>query len=142
MPYIVGFGAAAEESYANIKFFYHYMARCRMRFLCDICGQLRGVATNIISPKSNIINLRFDGVDGETLLLMLNSKGVIVSAGSACSAHEAKPSHVLKAIGLSDDEARRSIRISFSYMTNEDDVRDAARIIVESVKALRGETNE
>lgn len=142
VPYIVGFGAAAEEAYANIEYFDTCTTGCRTRFIFDLCKQLDGVVSNVQKPESNIINLRFEDVDGETLLLMLNSRGVIVSAGSACSAHEAKPSHVLKAIGLSDDEARRSIRVSFSIMTRIEDVVEAAKIVAESVKTLRGETDE
>lgn len=89
--------------------------------------------------RSNIVSIRFDKIDGETLLLMLNSRGVYVSAGSACSAHEAKPSHVLKALNLSDDAARSTIRVSFSINTTEKEVEDAANIIIDSVKMLRGE---
>lgn len=139
VPYIVGFGAAAEEAYANIKQFDIRTSGCRTRLLFDIASNLDGVKSNIPKPNSNIVSLRFDGVDGETLLLMLNSRGVYVSAGSACSAHEAKPSHVLKAIGLTDDEARRTVRVSFSIMTKTEDVAEAARIIVDSVKILRGD---
>ena len=78
-----------------------------------------------ISPGKTL-NLRFENVDGETLLLMLDAKGIYVSAGSACRSHESKPSHVLLEMGLSADEARDSIRISFSAMNNSDEVKEAA----------------
>ena len=83
------------------------------------------------------INLRFDGIDAQTLLLMLDAQGVYVSAGSACTAHEDTPSHVLKAIGLTDEEARSSIRISFSHMNTIAEVEQAAQIITYCVKVLR-----
>lgn len=89
-------------------------------------------------PGNKVINLRFDGVDGETLVLYLAQKGVCVSAGSACSDLEQKPSHVLTAMGLSDEEARSSIRVSFSRMNTVEEVEAAACIIVDAVLALRG----
>lgn len=87
---------------------------------------------------SKIINYRFDGIDGETLVLALNSVGVVVSAGSACTAHSAEPSHVLKAYGLTDQEARSSIRISLSKYTTMEDIATAADQIINSVKMLKG----
>ena len=82
------------------------------------------------------LNLRFDGVDAETLLLMLSTKGVCVSAGSACTSHESQPSHVLTAMGLSPDEARSSVRISFSKMNIQEEVCDAATIFAACLKVL------
>ena len=83
------------------------------------------------------INIRMDGVDGETLLLMLDHKGVCVASGSACTSHEVSPSHVLKAMGLSDDEARRSIRLSFSKYNTREEIAEAARLTAESVAVIR-----
>lgn len=91
---------------------------------------------SILTPGKTI-NLRMDGVDGETLLLMLDGKGVCVSAGSACRSHEAEPSHVLSAMGLSKDEARSSIRISFSKKNTADEAVRAAQILAECISALR-----
>lgn len=79
------------------------------------------------------INLRFDGVDAETLLLVLDARGVCVSAGSACRSHESEPSHVLLAMGIEPEDARNSVRFSFSKMNTEDEVRTAAVIVAECV---------
>lgn len=89
-----------------------------------------------VSPK--ICSLRFKGIDADTLVLLLSSRGVCVSAGSACSSHSLLPSHVLKAIGLTDEEARSTIRASFSEYNTVIEVRKAAKIIVECVKILKG----
>lgn len=86
-----------------------------------------------------ILNLRFDGVDGETLLLMLDANGVCVSAGSACNSHDSYPSHVLLAMGLTEEQARSSIRVSFSRMNWDDEVVEAAKIMAECVRALHRE---
>ena len=86
--------------------------------------------------------MRFDGVDGETLLLMLDSKDICASAGSACQSHESKPSHVLTAMGLPEDEARSSLRISFSRMNTAEEVVSAASMLAMCVSALRLHTSE
>lgn len=83
-----------------------------------------------------ILNLRFDGIDAETLVLAMDARGVCISAGSACTSHESNPSHVLTAIGLTDDQARSSVRISFSRMNTEEEAREAPHIMAECVKAL------
>lgn len=59
-----------------------------------------------------------------------------ISAGSACRSHEAEPSHVLIAMGLTPDEARSSIRISFSRMNTADEIVDAANIIASCIEML------
>lgn len=68
---------------------------------------------------------------------MLGAKGVYVSAGSACSSHEARPSHVLTAMGLSAEEARSSIRISFSKFNTDNEVECAAQVIASCIFALK-----
>lgn len=85
---------------------------------------------------SKIVNLCFPGVDGQTLLLMLDSKSVYVSAGSACKSKSNRPSHVLKAIGLSDEEALSSIRVSFSKYSTVEGAIYAAEAICQAVKDL------
>ncbi len=81
------------------------------------------------------INFRFDNVDCETLLLLLDARGVCASAGSACRSHESKP-RVSTAMGVSPEDARNSIRFSLSRMNTEDEIRSAAKIIVECVAML------
>lgn len=81
-------------------------------------------------------SIRFDGVSNETLLVMLDARGVCVSAGSACTASEHKASHVLKAIGLTDEQAENSIRVSFSGMNTLEEVKDGAKIITDCAAFL------
>lgn len=94
----------------------------------------RAFINGAINPK--IISLRIGGVDAETLAMFLNAKKVCVSTGSACNALDQKPSRVLKAMGLSDEEAHETIRISFSRYTTEDELMDAARIIANCAKEI------
>lgn len=68
----------------------------------------------------NILSISFDGVDGHMLLPTLSN--IAASTGSACSSSDLKPSYILKAIGLSDDEARASLRLSFGRFTKDEDI--------------------
>ena len=85
------------------------------------------------------LNISFDGIEAEALLLYLDMKGVSVSAGAACSAGALEPSHVLTAMGLTADEARSSVRISFSRMNTADEAVDAANIIASCIEILANE---
>lgn len=137
VPSIVGMGEAAEAAFEDPAS-KQENADKRKLFLSELTKELGGVRINgCPHDGSKTINLFFDGVDGETLLLLLNNRGIVVSAGSACSAHSAVPSHVLTAIGLSDDEARSSIRVSFSVFTTNEEICEAAHVIADSVKKLQ-----
>lgn len=87
--------------------------------------------------SDKIVNLRFDGVDAETLTLMLSGMGVMVSSGSACDSHSSSPSHTLMAIGLTEEQARESIRVSFSMYNTKEDIIYAVEKIKECVETLR-----
>jgi len=77
------------------------------------------------------------GVEGEHMLLSLNARGICVSTGSACSASNSEPSHVLLALGLSREQARGSIRISLGRETTERDVDRVLAVLPEVVTRLR-----
>ena len=137
IPSIVGMGEAADAAFEDPAIRQKNTDK-RKLFLNELTKDLGEVWINgCPHDGSKTINLFFDGVDGETLLLLLNSKGILVSAGSACSAHSAVPSHVLTAIGLTDEEARSSIRVSFSVFTTDEEICEAAHVITDSVKKLQ-----
>lgn len=91
-----------------------------------------------VGDVGKALNLRVENIDSETLLLMLDAKGVCISAGSACHSHKSEPSRVLTAMGLSDDEARDSVRISFSSTNTPAEVEEAAAIFSSCIEALAG----
>ena len=91
-----------------------------------------------VGDVGKTLNLRVENIDSETLLLMLDAKGVCISAGSACHSHKSEPSRVLPAMGLSDDEARDSVRISFSSTNTPAEVEEAASIFSSCIEALAG----
>ena len=137
IPSIVGLGEAAAAAFEHPGILQKNAAK-RRRFLNELTKKLGNVQINGCPYEgSKTVNLFFDGVDGETLLLLLSSRGVIVSAGSACCAHSAVPSHVLTALGMPEERARSSIRVSFSNFTTDREIREAAQTIADSVKKLQ-----
>ena len=78
----------------------------------------------------------FPGVNGETLLLELEHRGVICSSGSACAAGSTEPSHVLTALGMDADLAQSAVRFSFSHDTTATDLDTAAQLLVQAWKGL------
>ncbi len=132
---IVGFGKACEILTQNLEANREKANALRVSFERALNERLSSLGLqhilhiNSSNEQSKILNIRFDDVDAQTLVLMLDAHGICVSAGSACRSHEAKPSHVLMALGLSEDEARDSIRVSFSHMQEEREVLYAARMV-------------
>jgi cysteine desulfurase len=85
----------------------------------------------------NTSNLAFEGVDSEAVLMLLDQHGICCSAGSACTAGSLHPSHVLKAMGFSDDRARSSLRFSFSRFNTAAEVEKALEVVPQVVGKLR-----
>ena len=85
------------------------------------------------------INIRFDGVSGSRLVTLCSLYGVYISAGSACNEGIPSPSHVLKAIGLSDEESLSSVRITLGHQNTEEEINVAANIISSLVKKIRSD---
>jgi cysteine desulfurase len=85
----------------------------------------------------NNLNISFPNVDGERLLMELDTKGLMVATGSACTASNDEPSHVLLAIGLTKEEASGSVRVTFGRPTTEESAVEAAQNIAETVRTHR-----
>jgi cysteine desulfurase len=83
------------------------------------------------------VNISFEFVEGEALLLMLDHQGVAGSSGSACTSGSLDPSHVLMAIGLSHEVAHGSLRLSLGDFTTQEDVDTAIEQLVPIVQRLR-----
>lgn len=84
-----------------------------------------------------VLSIRFDGIDAETLSMMLNENNVYVSTGSACNTGSADPSYVLLACGLTPDEARQTVRLSFSNSTTNEEFEYGVETIRKCVEKLR-----
>lgn len=144
---IVGFGKACEMLYSSNRIDEsEYIEQLKSRFSKGLSEELETFSADDIVKLNGgyslygtkVLNFRADGVDAESLILMLDNAGVCVSAGSACNSREQVPSHVLKAIGLSDDDARSSFRVSFSKMNEPSEAENAGRIVAECIMTLRG----
>lgn len=127
---IVGFGAACQEVeqlLARVE-----QTRALKQQLIDL---LKGIKPDCVinSPEAeclpNTVSVTFPNAENADLMAVLDDHGIAVSAGSACSTGEDTPAHVLKAIGLSDQEARQTIRISLGRYTSTRDIQYTARVI-------------
>lgn len=85
----------------------------------------------------NTTNLRFEGIEGEGLVISLDLKGLAVSTGAACSSGAIEPSHVLTAMGLSSAQARSSLRLSLGKQNSDEDVDAALALFPDAVNRLR-----
>lgn len=83
-----------------------------------------------------ILNLRIEGIDGESLVLAADRLGLYISSGSACHEHSSEPSRVLLAMGLSPEEARQSVRISFSYIQSDDEITEGASLLARAILSV------
>jgi cysteine desulfurase len=119
------------------------LAGLRAKLYHAITGEIDGVSVNgpafeaataTLRLPGNL-NLSFDGVDGEAL--MLSMKRLAVSSGSACTSANPEPSHVLRALGISDDLTRASLRFGLGRFNTEAEVDEAAKLVVVAVQSLR-----
>ena len=143
VPGIVGFGEACElrceeqDKHLNYLDRQHSQLIFQMKMLADKLGvemRING-DTHLIMPKT--LNVCFPGVDAQSLLLLLDANNICVSAGSACRAHENIPSRTLLAMGLSEEDARSSIRISLSHLNTPEEIDEAANAILCAVNSLK-----
>ncbi len=83
------------------------------------------------------VNFCFEGIEGESLLLLLDDKGICASSGSACTSGSLDPSHVLLAIGRPKEIAHGSLRLTLSEETTEEEINDTIDAVSEVVSYLR-----
>ena len=140
VPGIVGLGKAAEMASRGLKEGdVNRVAVLRDRLEQGILNQVESAHVNGLgaSRVPNITNMRFDGIEGESLVIALDLKGLAVSTGAACSSGSIEPSHVLIAMGLNTSEARGSIRLSLGKQNTSEDVDLALSLVPETVARLR-----
>lgn len=114
------------------------MAQLRDRLIQGLSQEIPNLLTNGTGPLvSNTVNLSFPGVDGESLLMNLDLKGICVSHGSACSSGALEPSRVLLNMGLSREVAMNSVRFSLCRFTTEEEIDQAVESIAQIVSRLQ-----
>lgn len=135
---IVGIGKACElYNYSEGRDTYIQSLKNHLsNFIQENIPDFRINAENF--TVSNILNVSFKGIEGESLMLMLDRAGICVSSGSACNSGSLEPSHVLKDMGVPDDYIYGTIRFSFSEYNTLDEIIETEKVLKETVKKLRG----
>ena len=138
VPGIVGLGVAITDACTDIEKRSEKVAKLRDKL---IDGALKIERSRIngdrVKRLPGNVNMCFEGVEGESLILMLDAKGVSSSSGSACTSGSLDPSHVLLAIGLPHEIAHGSLRLTLSEYTTEEDVDYILEVLPPIVQRLR-----
>lgn len=132
VPAIVGLGEAVKAAYEDFDGRYERTVKVRDRLidgLVRLGGRLNGSREKRLMGN---VNVSFEGFEGETMLLLLDSKGICASGGSACSSGQTEPSHVLTAMGLTAEQARGALRFSIDGGFTAED----ADYIIEAMKDI------
>lgn len=139
LPAIAGMAAALAESISLMEETGRQLIPLRDQLIRELL-QIPGSYLNG-DPKRRLpgnINLCFDGIEGEALLLLLDAHGISASSGSACTSGSLEPSHVLLALGRSPVLARSALRLSLGEETTEEDISYISEVVRECVLRLRG----
>ena len=136
---IVGMGKAIELATAEIDETSKYLTMLRDRVIKGITENIDFCRLNGHREKRlpGNVNISFEFIEGESLLLLLNSKGICASSGSACTSGSLDPSHVLLAIGLEHEKAHGSLRITLSKENTVEEVDYLIKELIPIVKRLR-----
>ena len=136
---IVGFGVAAQIAAKEVEQEAERLTHMRDRVQAGIKASIERVHVNAEdAPRiGNTLNVCIEGVEGESLLLMLDSREVAASSGSACTSGSLDPSHVLMAMGVAPELAHGSLRVSLGRATTSDDIEDFLEVLPTIVDKLR-----
>lgn len=136
-PLVEALARAAELSAEGTVLEAERIQRIRQQMESDLFSEGQPVRALCTVPTvPHILTIHTPGLRGETLVNALSAEGIMISAGSACSSRKSVPSPVLKEMGLSDEDARSVVRISFGRTTTEDDVKTAAAAIIRLYRLL------
>ena len=137
VPGIVGFGKACEICMSEMHHEAEKTSRLRDNLEKELlCSEQVSVNGNKDHRLPHVTNMSFHGAEAETLMMAL-SKDVAVSSGSACMSASLEPSYVLKALGLSDEMARSSLRFSLGRGTSKEEIDHTIKIVNNSIHELR-----
>ena len=141
LPGIVGMAAAMKDAAENLAEKSQNLTAKRNY----IISELKKIPHSTLNGDEEKrlpgnINMCFEGIDGEPLILMLDLRGIEASSGSACTSGSLEPSHVLRAIGRNPEIARGSLRLSIGEDITEDDARSIVKNVTETVEFLRNKS--
>ena len=147
VPGIVGFARAAEEAFAGMGEREKRKRELQKLFFRRLLEEVPGMQITGVNPLeaseenrlSGNVHICIEGIEAESLLLLLDQKGICASAGSACASGSVEPSHVLLAMGKSHVEAYSGLRLSFEEDLKEEELEFTVEAIREGVERLRRE---
>lgn len=139
VPAIVGFAKAVELTIRDLNVTNKKIKELSNYFVKKLEYEIKDVKINgnIKQKTAAIVNASFNYVDGESILVLLDLEGISVSTGSACTAGSVKKSHVLKAMGKTDEEIASSVRFSFGINNTKEEVDIVIRKLTNIVEDLR-----
>lgn len=145
VPAIVGFARAAEEAFATMAEREKRKRELQKQFFRRLLQEVPGMQITGVNPLeaseenrlSGNVHICIEGIEAESLLLLLDQKGICASAGSACASGSVEPSHVLLAMGKSHVEAYSGLRLSFEEDLKEEELEFTVEVIREGVERLR-----
>ena len=145
VPAIVGFARAAEEAFATMAEREKRKRELQKLFFRRLLEEVPGIKITGVNPLeaseenrlSGNVHICIEGIEAESLLLLLDQKGICASAGSACASGSVEPSHVLLAMGKSHVEAYSGLRLSFEEDLKEEELEFTVKAIREGVERLR-----
>ena len=147
VPGIVGFAKAAEEAFSGMSEREKRKRELQKLFFRRLLEEVPGIKITGVNPLeasgekrlSGNVHICIEGIEAESLLLLLDQKGICASAGSACASGSVEPSHVLLALGKSHVEAYSGLRLSFEEDLKEEELEFTVTAIREGVERLRKE---
>ena len=138
IPAIMGMAAALEESCSRIDENAEILTALRDKLIAGLSEIPHSILNGDAKKRlPGNVNFCFEGIEGESLLLLLDDKGICVSSGSACTSGSLDPSHVLLAIGRVHDIAHGSLRLSLSDENTEEEIEYTISAVKEVVEYLR-----
>ena len=139
VPGIVGMGAAARIACEDLDSVQGYVSELRNQMLNGIMNGISDCQINgdPVNHSCNILSVTFRGADKNLLLYLLDTSGIFVSSGAACSAGTEETSHVLLAMGLSPEDANSTVRFSFSKFNTPEEIDYVLNILPDILKKAR-----
>ncbi len=136
---IVGFAAALELAQQRKEKEITHLITLRDMLIKGILATIPSTTLNghPTHRLPNNVNITFQSIEGQALLIVLNEHGIAASAGSACTSKTWTPSHVIKGLGKSETDAHSTIRFTLGHETTEKDISSILKILRESVQKLR-----
>ena len=139
MAAAAGFGAAADAAHREMKEESGHLLRLRAKLetrLGERYPEIR-IHGQRVSRLPNTVNFAIPGLPGETTVIALDLAGVAASTGSACASGAVEPSHVIRAMGFGEDEARGAVRLSLGWSTTEDEIEGFLQLFPGIVERIR-----